>query len=139
MALSFDSLTKSIDVLGRSLIVAQKQTPGLDADLQETIRSGVIQHFEVAYEQCWKMIQRWLKENQSIEEAEYPRTRKELFRLAARYGLITDPLPWFVYGDARNLTAHTYDEKKANFVYETAKNFLQDAQYLAQQLEGSND
>jgi len=40
-----------------------------------------------------------------------PRTRKELFRVAARDGLVRDPLIWFGFGDARNLTTHTYKEK----------------------------
>jgi len=70
----------------------------LDVDMRETVRAGVIQNFEVAYEQCWKMIQRWIKENKTSEEAEHPRTRKDLFRMAARCGLIDDPLPWFAYG-----------------------------------------
>jgi len=105
----------------------------------ETIRAGVIQNFEVAYEQCWKMIQRWLKENRSPVEAENPRTRKDLFRFAARNNLIVDPVSWFTYGEARNMTSHTYDEKKALSVYKTAGQFLCDAQYLLRQLESMND
>lgn len=45
----------------------------------------------MAYEQCWKFIQRWNSENQSPEDADIPRTRKELFRVAARLELISDP------------------------------------------------
>ena len=111
----------------------------LSVDLRETVRAGVIQNFEVAYEQCWKFIQRWIRENRTPEDADHPLTRKELFRLAARYGLITDPLPWFEYSDARNLTSHTYDAKQAEVVFAVAGHFSIDAQYLLKQLKERND
>ncbi len=62
-------------------------------DLRDTVRAGVIQNSKVAYEQCWKFIQRWIRENRTPEDADHPGTRKELFRLATRYGLVADPLP----------------------------------------------
>lgn len=139
MALNLDSLRRAIDSLRRSIAAAEKNMSSLDVDMQETVRAGVIQNFEVAYEQCWKMIQRWIKENKTPEDAENPRTRKDLFRMAARYGLIADPLPWFAYGDARNLTSHIYDAEKALSIYETAINFYVDAEYVLTQLELLND
>jgi nucleotidyltransferase substrate binding protein (TIGR01987 family) len=140
MKLDLSSLRKAIGALEKTLKVADRSlTAGLDADTKNAIRAGVIQNFEVAYEFCWKYIQRWLKENVTAAEAEYPRVRKELFRAAARYGLIKDPLPWFSYGDARNLTSHTYDEEKAETVYETAVSFINDAKYLLEKLEELND
>ena len=93
----------------------------------------------MAYGCCWNYIQRWLKENAPSEQAEFPRSRKELFRLAARFGLIDDPLPWFSYGDARNLSSHTYDEEKAESVYETALDFVKDARNLLEKLKELND
>jgi hypothetical protein len=45
--------------------------------------------------------------------ADNPRTRKELYRIAAREGLVRDPVAWFRFGDARNVTSHIYDEDKA--------------------------
>lgn len=139
MSLNLESLRKSIDGLARSIHAAHSLPDILSDDLKETIRAGVIQNFEVAYEQCWKMMQRWLKENINPEEAEFPRTRKELFRMAARYGLISDPLTWFVYSDTRNLSLDTYNEQQAVSVYKMAECFLPDAKYLSKQLEQSND
>ncbi len=111
----------------------------LSDEAKEAIKSGVIQNFEVAYESCWKYAQRWLKENVPVEQAERPRSRKELFRLAAQYGLIKDPLIWFSYGDARNLTSHTYDENTAESVFETAMDFIKDAKDLLKKLEENNE
>ena len=139
MSLNLDSLRKAIDALQRSVQVSETQTSGLNRNIQETIRAGVIQNFEVAYEQFWKMIQRWMKNNQSTVDAESPRTRKDLFRMAARCGLIHDPLPWFEYGESRNMTAHTYDQDKAENAYHIALRFLPDARCLLEKLGMLND
>jgi len=141
MKLDLSSLRKAIDSLEKTLKVAEDKSlvAELDNDVKDAIRAGVIQNFEFTYELCWKFMRRWLRENADIEEAEYPRTRKELFRLAARSGLIKDPLSWFSYSDARNLTSHTYDEDKAESVYETAVGFLEDARYLLDRLQERND
>jgi nucleotidyltransferase substrate binding protein (TIGR01987 family) len=141
MKLDLSSLRKAVESLKRSTEVTDDKNflASLSDDQIDTIRAGVIQNFEVAYELCWKYIQRWLKENVATPEVEFPRTRKELFRMAARYGLIKDPLVWFSYGDARNLTSHIYDEEKAQVVYETAISFVNDAKYLMEELEKRND
>jgi nucleotidyltransferase substrate binding protein (TIGR01987 family) len=141
MKLDLSSLRRAVESLERTIKVADDRDfmAGLSDDQKDAIRAGVIQNFEVAYEFCWKYIQRWLKENAAGGEAEFPRARKELFRMAARYGLIKDPLPWFSFGDARNLTAHTYDEDKAQYIYETAVSFINDARYLLEKLEERND
>lgn len=139
MALQLDSLEKSIDALHRSITAAEQDLNDLSPDLRETIRAGIIQNFEVAYELSWKFVQRWLRENSVTDEATHPRTRKELFRMAARVGLVADPAPWFKYGSARNLTSHTYDAKQAEVVYQAATRFLTDAQLLLQELQNRND
>jgi len=139
MALELGSLEAAVDALRRSIDAARRSSDVADTDLIETIRAGVIQHFEVTYEQCWKFMQRWLRENQSPEPADYPRSRKELFRMAARLGLISDPAPWFKFGDARNLTSHTYDTEQAEAGYKTAQEFLPYAQEFLSRLREKND
>ena len=139
MPLQLDSLRKAIDALERSVNAAQANMDVLGEDLRDAVRAGVIQNFEVAYEQCWKFIQRWLRENRIPEDADHPRTRKELFRMAARHGLIADPTPWFGYGEARTETTRTYDEEQAATAYETAKRFVVDAKDLFKRLDSKND
>jgi len=141
MELDLSSLQKAIDSLEKTIKVAENKTlaDGLEADVKDAIRAGVIQNFEFTYELCWKFMKRWLSQNASAEDAENSRTRKELFRLAARFGLIDNPLSWFSYGDARNLTSHTYDEDKAETVYEAAIDFLEDAKDFLKRLQEHND
>lgn len=139
MPLELDSLRKALATLERSLDTVDAHWRTADEAMRETLRAGVIQHFKVAFELCWKYVQRWLRENRSPEEADHPRSRKDLFRLAAHAGLIEDPVPWFGYAEARNLSVHTYSEKRAEQVYQTARRFLRDARYVLEQLEAHND
>ncbi len=141
MTLDLSSLRKAVEAFEKTLMVAQDRAfmAGLTQDQKDAIRAGVIQSFEVAYESCWKYIQRWVRENVPAEQAENQRTRKELFRVAARSGLINDPQPWFAYGEARNLTSHTYNEEKAEAVCDVAGGFLADARVLLERLEKRND
>lgn len=139
MSLELDSLRGAVEALGRSLDAAARAMPSAEDDLRETLRAGVIQHFEMAYEQCWKFMQRWVSLNVSPEDGEYPRTRKELFRTAARHGLIEGPEPWFGFGEARNMSSHTYDQGHAGSVYEAARRFLPQARDFVARLEARND
>lgn len=137
MNLYLDSLEKSIDVLKRSTKTASR-LDNLDSDLQEAVRAGVIQNFEIAYEQSWKMMKRWLEENIGATYVDGV-TRRELFRFAAENRLITDVVRWMEYHDARNQTSHTYNEETAQRVFEEATEFVHDAEQLLKILEKHND
>ena len=137
MNLYLDSLTKSIDALARSVKTAGSLDTS-DDDLRETVRAGVIQNFEVAYEQRWKMMKRWLEENIGRTYVDGV-THRELFRLAAESRLITDVERWMDYHTARNQTSHTYDAATAQSVFEKATHFADDAKQLLRALEAHND
>lgn len=109
----------------------------LALDDLETIKAGVIQNFEVAYEQCWKFIRRWLHENVSPGITDGV-TRRELFRLAAQHHLIEDVDLWMGFHEARNLTSHTYDSHNADQSFEAASRFLHHSMALLQQLREHN-
>ena len=46
---------------------------------------------------------------------------------------------WMIYHDARNETSHTYNDKKAEEVFEIAKQFFPDAKSFLANLEKVND
>ncbi|MDR2769451.1 MAG: nucleotidyltransferase substrate binding protein [Puniceicoccales bacterium] len=135
--LDLTPLQDTIASLERAIAVG-KQVHCAEASIQEVVRAGIIQNFEIVYEMCWKFMQRWLRVNQP-NDVDHVRTRKDLFRLAARYQLIRDPQAWFLYGEARNLTSHTYQKAQATKIYHLAPQFLLDAQFLLHQIECTND
>lgn len=105
---------------------------------QNGIRAGVIQNFEVTYELCWKLMDRWLSMNLGASVVDGA-TRRELFRLAAEQRLIADVDVWWQYHEARNITSHIYDARKAETVYRAIADFVHDARALLKALEARND
>lgn len=134
--LDLSSLEAALDSLDSAISISVRTQA--DEAMRRVLRAGVIQNFEFTYELSWKMIRRWIRANVSPEDAD-PRTRKDLFRLAARERLVDDPMPWFDYANARNITSHVYDDAKAKEVYETTLRFADDARRLLDALKQSND
>lgn len=139
MKLDLSSLRKAIESLEKTLKVAENKilAAELDDDTKNAIRAGVIQNFEFTYELCWKFMRRWLEVNIGSTYVDGI-TRRELFRLSAENRLLSDVDQWMEYHDARNETAHTYDEETADDVFETSRIFLADAKKLLEALEVRN-
>ncbi|HEV7671372.1 MAG TPA: nucleotidyltransferase substrate binding protein [Thermoanaerobaculia bacterium] len=115
----------------------RKALASLDKALEqvknEFVRDATIQRFEYTYELARKMIERhflWVGASEVRSLA-----RRELFREAARVGLIDEPETWFDYNEARNKTSHTYNEAAAEEIYEKARLFARDAHRLLEELE----
>lgn len=140
MTLVLNNFQKSIEALERSLQVMSEpeQMDLLSHEAQEAVKAGVIQNFEVAYEQAWKMIKRWLENNADAIQVDGV-TRRELFRLAAEQQLIGDVDLWMEFHKARNETSHSYDGDVAQEVLETAQKFLSEVKDLFDRLEQHND
>lgn len=140
MTLDLSSLKKALQSLDAALDFAgaKDQLAQLTKAQKDVVRAGVIQNFEFTYELCWKFMKRWLENNLGSAYVD-GLPRRELFRIAAENQLIPKALDWFEYHDARNETAHTYDEDKAQQVFEAAQKFLADAKELLKNLEAKND
>ncbi len=140
MTLDLSSLKKAVHSLETALDFAgsEDKLAGLTGDQKDVVRAGAIQNFEFTYELCWKFMKRWLENNLGSAYVDGI-VRKELFRIAAEHQLITPVNHWIKYHDARNETAHTYDEDKAQEVFAAAKEFLADARELLKNLEAKND
>ncbi|MFH1395134.1 MAG: HI0074 family nucleotidyltransferase substrate-binding subunit [Candidatus Omnitrophota bacterium] len=133
-------MEKAMGFFERTLNVAcsDEKMSMLDNDQKDAIRAGAIQNFEFTYELCWKFMKRWL--GNSLGSAYIDGvTRRELFRLGAEHQLITDVDTWMEYHDARNETAHTYNDKTADDVFDIAKKFLYDAKKFMKNLGKKND
>jgi nucleotidyltransferase substrate binding protein (TIGR01987 family) len=138
MKLDFTSLEQSIQALRRSLDEATPLLASFSPVMQDTVKSGIIQHFEVAYEQCWKAMKRWLETNVNSESVDGV-TRRELFRLAAESRLISDVDAWMIFHRGRNETSHTYDADTAEEVYAIAASFVPEAERFLKTIAGRND
>lgn len=139
MELDLSSFHKAIGSLRRALQVVDDQDfmSGLSADQKDAIRAGVIQNFEFTYELCWKFMRRWLDGNLGSTYIAGV-SRRQLFRLSAEHKLIGDVDKWMEYHEARNEICHTYDEDTAEDVFETAREFICDAEMLLEALEARN-
>ena len=95
--------------------MAGAQWAELSPDVREAVKAGVIQNFEVAYEQSWKMIRRWLESNPVTGDVSGASMR-QVYRLAAKAGMIDDVDLWMKFHQARNQTSDTYNVKTAELV-----------------------
>ena len=140
MPLLLDNLRSAIETLGNSIAVSEnveRMAQASDAE-RDVIRAGVIQHFEMTYMMCMGLIDRWLKDNVG-PNATRDTTRRDIYRLAARYGIIPDAEAWKRHHDARNDTSHIYNRERALLVYRAALEFMHDARRLLETLERLND
>jgi nucleotidyltransferase substrate binding protein (TIGR01987 family) len=140
MSLELESLQKAINSLKAVLektddeVLASK----IDDITRYAIKAGAIQNFEFTYELCWKFMKRWLENtlgNTYVDGV----SRRELYRIAAEHQLIKDVDQWMIYHKARNITSHTYNEDRAEEVFQIAKTFAVDAEKLLHQIEAHND
>ena len=97
-------------------------------------RAGLIKAFEFTYETAIRFIRRQLRE--SVVSTEELKTMyfRDMLRVAADSGLITDPVSWFDYRDVRNISSHLYDEEKTNQVLSTLNNFIKDVNFLLDEI-----
>lgn len=140
MPLHLDNLRSTTRALGALLRIsedAERMAQFSDVE-RNGIRAGVIQHFEVAYEIAWKLIQRWLNTNVTPGIANGV-SKKQLYRLAAEHELIADVDAWLRHHEARNATSHVYDGERALKVYRATLDFAGDAERLLAALEARND
>jgi len=137
MTLDVTSLAQSIKVLRESVDDNIRNGSIFSPLQQETFRSGIIQHFEIAYELCWKTMKRWIEENVSPDVL-FGVPRIELFRRAAENGLIDSVENWMTFHQARNNTSHIYSAGIAAAVYETAVRFVAEAETFLHNISTRN-
>ncbi|MCY3628950.1 MAG: HI0074 family nucleotidyltransferase substrate-binding subunit [Bacteroidota bacterium] len=140
MPLQLDSLKKSLHALTEVFAASENEERMSQFSYFEriAIRAGVLKHFEITYELCWKLIARWLNKNISSGIADGI-TRRHLFRLAAENQLIQDVDKWMQYHEGRNITTHVYDSDKAELIYKYIGDFVHHARDLLCALEARND
>lgn len=128
MKLDYQPLEKAVQSLEKALERAQHEREDTE------LRDAVIQRFEYTYELSLKMLRRQLEQESDHPEAVDALAFKDLLREALEKGVALDLPRWVSYREARNISAHTYDEQKAHRVYQAALLFLPDAKGLLNEL-----
>lgn len=103
--------------------------------VQDTLIAGTIQKFEFVYELSIKMLKRQLKAMADFEDEIDQSDFRDVLRLSVKAGLINDIESWIKYRQMRNITSHTYDQSKAQQIYENIQNFLISAEFLVEKLK----
>ncbi|PUE09119.1 hypothetical protein B9Z51_09375 [Limnohabitans sp. T6-5] len=131
---SLASLEDGLDVVREAAWFNQQNDK-----VRHTLIAGVIQNFEFVYEISTKMLRRRLEMDAlNPSEVDFANFR-DVLRIAAEKGLISNVQDWFGYRHMRNITAHTYDHQKAQQVYEGTQAFMMDARRLLARLEDTVD
>jgi len=136
--LSISALKNAAEAFYKALAFANKAEAKAPDDRDhyefEMVRAALIQHFEICYEMCWKTMLRFIKEDNISDESAIL-NKKDLFRISAEKGLITEFDHWVAFHNARNTTSHIYDLIVAANVYETAKRFADDLREFVENME----
>lgn len=140
MRLDLTPLSDAIAQLEEALDYHGSDLASRDPALKLHLRAAAIQAFEFTYELSFKMIKRHLEqasENPAqIDEMSFSAVMREAFRR----GLVRSELSiWKAYRKHRGTTSHTYNQDKAQVVFESVPGFLQEARDLRNQLQRRND
>jgi len=134
--LDLSSLQSAIVQLEKRLEYANSPMARQDHGLFEQLRNSVIQCFEFTYELSHKMLKRYLEATVANPEEIDIGTFQNLIRTGNEKQLLrSDWSRWKEYRQARTNSSHTYDEEKAEAVYQIAPDFLLEARYLYRQLK----
>jgi nucleotidyltransferase substrate binding protein (TIGR01987 family) len=131
MTLELDSFEKAVASLAEALKAQGEQSTNT------LIRDACIQRFEYTYELSHKMLKRYLEMTEASQETIDEMTFPTLIRTGHEKGLLLSSWDvWKGYREKRGATSHTYNEKKAQEVFEGIPNFLDEARYLLRELQG---
>ena len=140
MNLDLRPLEGAVAQLVEALALHDRVSAQGDRQLQRHMRAATIQAFEFSYEVTFKMLKRHLEEISSSPETVRSMTFNSIIREAFGQDLVcSDISVWRKYRKNRGITSHTYDEDKAQEVFECAMNFVRDAQYVLIQLQRRNE
>lgn len=117
------------------------ESRGEDGLVYEIYRAACVKEFELVLEQGGKLLRKRLAAYFPSNRQADRLTFKDLFRHAARHGLMeADAVErWFAYRNNRNETAHDYGEGFAEATLRLLPGFVADAKTLADMIEAKED
>ena len=114
---------------------------GTDDQLYDIFRAASVKEFELVLEQSCKLLRKRLEPFFVSKQQAYHLSFKDVFRHAAKYGLINlDTVErWIGYRDCRNDSAHDYGEQYADKVLDVLPDFVADVYALISIIEDAAD
>ncbi len=109
-----------------------------DPGLRKQFRAATIQAFEYNYDLATRMIRRQLAQIVLNPPELRAMPFMDLMRTAADSGLIRDARSFHGYREKRNITSHTYDERRAEDVLTIMAPFVEDMRFLLAELKRRN-
>lgn len=125
------------DYFARCIVTLSQAFDNLNQQPQDSIaydifRAACVKEFEIILEQTGKLLKKSLKPYFASSKQVDQLMFKDIFRLAAKHGLITleEAERWLIYRDNRNDTAHDYGEGFANQTLALLPQFILDARRI---------
>jgi nucleotidyltransferase substrate binding protein (TIGR01987 family) len=137
--LSTEYLHRCVATLESALQGLQDHQAGETA--YEIYRAACVKEFELILEQCGKLLRKRIGAWSVSDRAAARLTFKDVFRTAARHGLIEadECERWLQYRESRNDTAHDYGEGFAEAAVRQLSQLVLDARALARRLDAPDD
>lgn len=125
------------DYFARCIATLSQAFENLNQQPQDSVaydiyRAACVKEFEIILEQTGKLLKKRLKPYFASSKQVDQLIFKDVFRQAAKHGLITleEAERWLIYRDNRNDTAHDYGEGFANQTLALLPQFILDARRI---------
>ncbi len=140
MSLDLTSLEAAIVQMEEALALYNREPYKSDPLVRRHLRAAAIQAFECTYAISIKMIKRYMEKTitgpDEIDGMSFSNFMREAF---GKDLVRSDVTAWRDYQKQRNITSHTYNEEKAQKVFEIIPDFLREAQYVLARLQERNE
>lgn len=139
MTLDTTFLRDCLDKLDRSIATLERRAP--DDPVSDVLRAPCVAEFERALDQCGKLLRKRLRPWFASHRQADRLTFKDVFRYAAKHGLIDAPAceRWLRYRDKLNGSADDCGDVFANATLTLLPMFVADARALTAMIEDGND
>ena len=130
-----EHLERHIEILEASVNCIRKAEQ--DSIRYDVYLNAVVKGFELTLETSGKLLRKALKPYFATPKEVDVLNFKEVFRYAAKHGILTDDEVerWFLYRENRNTTAHDYGESFAEETLALTSDFTTDTKKLVERLQ----
>ena len=140
MTLDLSPIEDAVAQLEDALVQCDSEIVRQFPQIRNQMRAGAIQAFEFTYELSIRMIKRYL-EQVSANPAEVDELSfQDLIRRVGQQGLLRSELDtWMRHRANRGTTSHTYNDERAERIFRSIPEFLEEVRHLLKELQAKNE